>query len=249
MDLADGAAQAVSAQAAAEPTLAQAVAALPPPAIKEGCGLGLGDPDPDISGSVRQHAQPIGVDPKKPRATATVDDLAFFMLAGVFLFGLPALVYWSLGGSGLLATAGRSLHAAAEGLGGAVLIAQLVAVGVALAQRYQSRMPGYAEVPLWAMVTFAFFAVCAIQFFVSVIAHRALSRSLVRRAAAHRALAAGNLGLRPHASPRRWLQTRQGHRAGPQHTKCSSGPWEVPRHDHPHRRHVLIRDGCERTTQ
>jgi hypothetical protein len=93
MDLADGAAQAVSAQAMAEPpllaikegcglgdhnaadgqhvqpvsagdasqatpaqaapaaqaALAQAAAAPPPPAIKEGCGLGLGDPDPDIS--------------------------------------------------------------------------------------------------------------------------------------------------------------------------------------------------------
>ncbi len=37
MDLADGATQAVPAQAA----LAQAAAAPPPPAIKEGCGLGL----------------------------------------------------------------------------------------------------------------------------------------------------------------------------------------------------------------
>ena len=163
MDLAGGAAQAVSAQAVAEPpllaikegcglgdhnaadgqhvepvsagdashatpaqaapaqsALAQAAAAPPPPAIKEGCGLGLGYPDPDISG-----------------------------------------------GSSLLATAGGSLYAAAEGLEGAVLIAQLVAIGVAMAQRYQPRMPGYAEVPLWAMVTSAFFAVCATQFIVN----------------------------------------------------------------------------------
>ncbi len=205
MDLADGAAQGVSAQAVAEPplltidegsglgdhnaadgqhvqtvsagdasqatpaqaapaqaALAQAAAAPPSPAIKEGCGLGLGDPDPDIIGTARQHAQPIGVDLAKPLATATIDDLAFFMLAAVFLFGLPAIVYLSLGGSSLLATAGGSLHAATEGLGGAVLIAQPAAVGVALAQRYQPRMNGYAEVPLWAMVTSAFFAVCAI---------------------------------------------------------------------------------------
>ena len=86
IDLADGATEAVPVQAA----LAQAP---PSPAIKEGCGLGLGNPDPDISGSVRQHAQPMGVNLKKPRATATVDDLAFFMLAAVFLFGLSALVY------------------------------------------------------------------------------------------------------------------------------------------------------------
>ncbi len=136
------ASQATPAGAAlAQAALAQAAAASPPPAIKEGCSLGLGDPDPDISGSVRQHAQPISVDLEKPRTTATVDDLAFFMLAAVFFFGLPALVYWSLGGSSLLATAGGSLHAAAERLGGAVLIAQPVAVGVALAQRYQPRMP------------------------------------------------------------------------------------------------------------
>ena len=77
---------------------------------------------------MRQHAQTIGVDPEKPRATATVDDLAFFVLAAVFFFGLSALVYWSLGCSSLLANAGGSLHAAAEGLGGAVLIAQPVAV-------------------------------------------------------------------------------------------------------------------------
>ena len=88
---------------------------------------------------MRQHAQTIGVDLEKPRATATVDDLAFFMLAAVFLLGLKALVYWSLGGSSLLTTTGGSLHAAAEGLGGAVLIAQPVAVGVALARRYRPR--------------------------------------------------------------------------------------------------------------
>ena len=62
------------------------------------------------------------------------------MLAAVFLFGLPALVYWSLGGLSLRATAGGSLHAVAEGLGGAVLIAQPVAVGAVLAQQYQPRM-------------------------------------------------------------------------------------------------------------
>ena len=63
---------------------------------------------------------------------------------------------------GLVAAAGAGLHTAAEGFAGAVLVNQPAVVGVALAQRYQPAVPGYAEMPMWAIATSAFFTILAI---------------------------------------------------------------------------------------
>ncbi len=72
----------------------------------------------------------------------------FAILAACILSGLSAFTYSLCNNPGLVAAAGAGLHTAAEGLAGAVLIVQPAAVGAALAQRYRSRMPGYAEMPM-----------------------------------------------------------------------------------------------------
>ena len=99
------------------------------------------------------------------------------------------------------------------------------------------------------MVTSAFFAVCAIQFFVDVIAHGALSAasSSTRQFIAHSWQATSDYVLMPALTVGSKLGKAIGRVLNVANAAAVRGRFLV--NDDPHERRVLLCDGCERTTR